>query len=77
MAVGHGHPKPLATRSASVPARHLGAGPGLVDENQSFGIKIELALEPCLARAQDIGTILLLRMAGLMGWPAPYRPFLP
>ena len=65
MAVGYGHAKPLAARSASVPARHLGAGPSLVDEDQRFGIEVELALEPCLARAQDVGTILLLRMAGL------------
>jgi hypothetical protein len=28
---------------------HFGRSPGLVDEDQAFGIEIELALEPSLA----------------------------
>ena len=44
---------------------HLGAGPGLVDEHEAVRIEIELALEPRLAPAQDVGTILLGGMPGL------------
>ena len=46
-------------------AGHLGAGAGLVDEHQCVRIEIELSLEPRLAPAQDVGTILLGRMPGL------------
>jgi hypothetical protein len=45
--------------------RHLGAGAGLVDEHEAFGIKVELSLEPHLAPPQDVGTVLLRRMPGL------------
>jgi hypothetical protein len=44
---------------------HLGTRTGLVDEYQCVRIKIELALKPRLAPAQDVGTILLGRMPGL------------
>ena len=46
-------------------ARHLGRGSRLVDEHQSFGIEIELAVEPGAALAQDIGPVLLDRVASL------------
>ena len=45
--------------------RHVCRGPGLVDEDQPLGVEVELALEPCLAPPQDIGAILLPRVAGL------------
>lgn len=32
---------------------------GLVDEDQSLGVEVELAVEPGYAAAQDIGTLLL------------------
>jgi hypothetical protein len=40
-------------------ARHVGRGPGLVDEYQTVGIEIELALEPLFALLQDVGAVLL------------------
>ena len=46
-------------------ARHVGGGPGLVDEDEALRIKVELAVEPGLASAQDVGPVLLDRMAGL------------
>ena len=39
-------PTTLAARGSAVHPRHLGAGGGLIDEHQPFGIKIGLALEP-------------------------------
>lgn len=39
--------------------RHIGAGPGLVDEHQSVGIKVQLPFEPGPTLAQDIGPLLL------------------
>lgn len=59
MAVGNGRPASLATwRSPSQP-RHLCGRGGLVDEDQSLGFEVELAVEPGYAAAQDIGTLLL------------------
>jgi len=53
--------------------RHVGGGPGLVDEDQFVGIEIELALEPFLAALQDIGTVLLRGVAGLFLRVIPCR----
>ena len=38
---------------------HLGAGSGLVDEDQLLGIEVQLAFEPGLTTRKDVGTILL------------------
>jgi len=43
-------------------AGHVGRRPGLVDEHQSRRIQIELAIEPVLARTQDVGAILFDRV---------------
>jgi len=48
-----------------MPARHVGGGPCLVDEDEAVGIEIELALEPILAALQDIRAVLLARVRGL------------
>ena len=40
-------------------------GPGLIDEDQTLRIEIELSVEPALALPQDVGTILLDRVPGL------------
>lgn len=32
---------------------------GLVDEDQAFGIEVELAIEPLFPAPQDIGAVLL------------------
>lgn len=64
MAVRVAHPQPLAPVAVAVTARHVGRRPGLVDEHQPRRIKVELAIEPILARTQDVGAILLDRVPG-------------
>jgi hypothetical protein len=39
-------------------------GPGLVDEHQLFGVKIELPLEPGLAGGSDVGPVALAGVSG-------------
>jgi hypothetical protein len=51
--------QPLAPPATAIAPRHVGAGPGFVDEDQLLGIKIELAIEPVLASLQDVRAILL------------------
>jgi hypothetical protein len=52
-------PKASPTRSPPVAPGHVGGSPGLVDEHQPLGIKVELALEPGLAPLADIRAVLL------------------
>ena len=81
MAVRDADPQPLAPRAASVAARHVGRGPGLVDEHQALGIEVELTLEPGLALAQDVGAVLLAGVGGLflrvMAWRLKKRCSVP
>lgn len=65
MPVRDAHPQPLAARRAAMAARHLGGGPGLVDEHQPLGVEVRLALEPGLPAAQEVGTVLLGCALGL------------
>lgn len=65
MAVWVTHPQPLAPPAAAMAARHVGRRPGLLDEHQPLGVEVELAIEPVLARTQDVGAILLDRVPGL------------
>jgi len=65
MAMGDGGSQSFAFGRASVAARHIGGGPGLVDEDQLFRIEIELAFEPGLATFQKVGALLLGRVCGL------------
>jgi len=53
------HSQALAARTTAVAARHVGRGPGLVDEDEALRIEIGLALEPVLPAFQDVGTALL------------------
>jgi hypothetical protein len=46
-------------------AGHVGGSPGLIDEDQTLGIEIELIVEPALALPQDVGTALLDRVPDL------------
>ena len=46
-------------------AGHVGRGPGLVDEHEPLGFQIELAVEPIMPLLQDVGPVLLDRMARL------------
>ncbi len=48
----------LASLAAAMPPRHVGAGPGFVDENQSCRIEVELAIEPLFTLLQGVGAIL-------------------
>ena len=65
MAMGNADAKPLALGCASVAARHVGRGPRLVDEDETLGIEIGLALEPVFTPLQDIRAILLAGVRGL------------
>jgi hypothetical protein len=57
--------QPLSLGRSAIAARHVGGSPGLVDEDELFGIEIELAVEPGFAPFQDVGAILLGRVRGL------------
>ena len=58
-------PSPFAAPAPAMAPRHVGGRPGLVDEHQLLGIKVELAVEPVLALLQDVGTVLLGGVRGL------------
>ena len=57
--------QPLAARTSAMTARHVGRGPGLVDEDEALGIEVELAVEPLLPPLQDVGAVLFARVRGL------------
>ena len=59
--VSHGpaRAQPLAAPAANVATRHVGGRPCLVDEDQAFGIEVELAIEPLFPTLQDVGPVLL------------------
>jgi hypothetical protein len=65
MTMRHADPEPFATRAAAAAARHVGRGPGLVDEDEAFGIEIGLTVEPVLPALQDVGAVLLAGMRRL------------
>lgn len=67
------HSQALASRAAAMAAGHVGRGPGFVDEHEALGFKIDLFLEPVLALLQDVGAILLNRVAGLFLRVMPWR----
>ena len=65
MPVREAHPQALTPRTAAVAPGHVGRRPGLVDEHQARGIEVKLAVEPRLALAQDVGSVLLDRVPDL------------
>ena len=73
MAEGQRHAQPLAAPATTVRTRHLGARPGLVDENQPRGLEVVLAVEPGAAPGEDVGAVLLGRVAGLFLRVIPCR----
>ena len=81
MAVWNERPQALTPPAAAMPAGHVGGSPGLVDEDQTLWIEIELGLEPGPAPLQDVGPILLGGMGGLflrvMAWRAKKRRTVP
>ena len=54
-------------------AGHVGGGPGLIDEDETLGFEIDLSVEPALALPQDVGAVLLDRVAGLFLRVIPCR----
>jgi hypothetical protein len=48
----------LSARRTAVAARHVGLGPGLVDEDQARRIKPPLILSPLRPSPGDVGTVL-------------------
>lgn len=44
----------LSTRTAAVAAGHVGRSPGLIDEDETLGIKRGLAVEPILPPGHDV-----------------------
>lgn len=65
MVTRHTHPKRLAAPAAPMAARHVGRGPGLVDEHQSVGFKVQLILEPSFAQNEDLHAVLFGGVCGL------------
>jgi hypothetical protein len=53
-----GH-EPCTARAAAMSARHIGLGPGLVDEDQAGWIKFALLPFPASPPLGDVGPILL------------------
>jgi len=51
--------------AAAVASGHVGGGPCLVDEHEALRLQIDFAVEPAPALAQDVGAVLLDRVAGL------------
>lgn len=81
MAVRNQRPQALAAPAAAMTTGHVGGGPGLVDEDQTLWIEIELGLEPGQALLQDVGPILLGGVGGLflrvMAWRTKKRRTVP
>jgi hypothetical protein len=59
MAEGSLPDEALAARRPASQGRHVGLGPGLVDENQPGRIDADPMLQPLQASAGDVRTILL------------------
>ena len=81
MAMRHAHAQALAAQATAVGARHVGLGPGLVDEHQPLGVEVGLAVEPGLPPHQDVRALLLAGVAGLflrvMRWRRKNRWIVP
>jgi hypothetical protein len=59
MAEGHARDQPLAAPAAAVGRRHIGLGPGFIDENEAFGIDPALIPAPTFAAARNVRPIQL------------------
>lgn len=64
VAVRHLGPEPLAARRPPPERRHVGLGPGLVNEDQTLGIDPALILFPPHPPSRDVGTILFAGVHG-------------
>ena len=72
MAMGKAHAQARAAPTPPGAARHVGGRPGLVNEDQAFGIEVGLGVEPGAALAQNIRAVLLdgarVVLRGAAGW---------
>ena len=59
MAIGPRGGQPLATRTATVAAGHIGLGPRLINEYEPVGIKLALGALPACAPPHDVRALLL------------------
>ena len=79
--MGNADAQAFAAAATAVRARHVGRSPGLIDEDKTLGIEIELLLEPGLAALQDVRPILFAGVRGLflrvMSWRAKKRRIVP
>jgi len=51
--------EPLAASAAPMGARHIGFGPGLVEEDQAGGVELALVAPPALAPSVNVRPVLL------------------
>ncbi len=58
-------------------ARHVRRSPGFIDEDELGGIEVHLIIEPALALLQEIGAVLLYRVASPLLRVCPCRMALP
>ena len=81
VAVGDADAQSFAAAATAVRSGHVGRGPGLIDEDETLGIEIELLLEPGLAALQDVRPIPFAGVRGLflrvMSWRAKKRRIVP
>jgi hypothetical protein len=63
--MGKAHPQALTLGAAAMTAGHVRRRPRLIDEHQALWIQVELIVEPGLSLAQNVGSVLLDRVAGL------------
>jgi hypothetical protein len=64
VAIGHLGGQPFAAWPPATERRHVGLGPGFVDEDQAGGVNPRLIGPPLRPPPSDIGTILLARENG-------------
>jgi len=81
MAAGDAGAQSFATSATAVRSGHVGRGPGLIDEDKTLGIELELLLEPGLSALQDVRPILFAGVRGLflrvMSWRTKKRRIVP
>ena len=66
VAVRHTGPAALTAKRTAPQARHLGRQASFVDEDHLRGMEIGLCVEPGAPPPQDVGTVLLQGMCGLL-----------
>ncbi len=59
MAIRHSGDQSLASRRPAAAARHVGADPGFIDEDEALRVQQRLAFAPENARGGDVRPLLL------------------